>query len=724
MIITELFLTSFGKFKNKSIILKYGLNIIYGDNEAGKTTIHKFIEGMIFGFFKPYSKKKIYSEDYDRFLPWDYSDYGGILKYTIDENTYRIERNFLKGNDEVKIFDENTGEDISHIFEYDNVTRLHQPMTFIGLNSTVFNNTISISQAKSKSEEALSKEVKDSLINLGGSLDEDISIKKVLEKLDEKIHNIGTEKRIKTSPLGKIVEEIEKLEKEKEKALSISMEVKEYQEKANYLSEKTNLLKKKKSYIENKLELLDIYNAAQKYEKSLKLLEEINELKVQLDEYEENTDINCDNSKKEDPIYNNQNINEKLYKYEELEDEKNKLLYNNEYNSLLFLNTRAEEKLRSLRKINMIKIASIIGIILSLLLGFWVTKTLYYFSSFPLIVLVYSFISSVELKKYINNIKQQILDMDEKDKSRKLSIEEIEKDMEDILKIFKCKSKVELRKLAIQMAEKNHNANEELEKKKSYERLSQLLESKKSLYNNILGQNKIEYLKKKAEDFNEQMTENIVDLNKEILLDELSNINDIILETKNELTRLEEKIRFLSSLTTELVQIEEELIRKKNIQNEYESKREALVIAKNTIDKISKNIQRDFAPKLNSKVGVIIQSVTSNKYSDVKITENLNIKVIDPTTNKLIDVEKLSCGTIDQLYFAMRLGIVDIIKGKNNLPLILDDSFVQYDYPRLENILEFLSKESLKRQIILFTCHKREKEILNKQGVNYNLVNL
>uniref|UniRef100_UPI0033309BC5 AAA family ATPase n=1 Tax=Proteiniborus sp. TaxID=2079015 RepID=UPI0033309BC5 len=285
MIIKELLLTSFGKFKNKSVNLENGFNIIYGDNEAGKTTIHKFIEGMLFGFFKPYIKRKIYSDDYDRFLPWDYTDYSGVLKYKIEDDIYRIERNFLKGNDEVKIIDDKTGEDISHLFEYDNVTRLYQPMSIhMGLNSTVFNNTISIGQLKSKAENVLAKEVKDSLINLGGSLDEDISIKKVLEKLDEKINHIGTEKRTKSSPLGKVVEQIDQLQNERKKALAVSIEVKEYQEKVNSLSDRIRELSEQKIEIESKINLLEAIQAREKYNECMNLSGEINILKKQVEE--------------------------------------------------------------------------------------------------------------------------------------------------------------------------------------------------------------------------------------------------------------------------------------------------------------------------------------------------------------------------------------------------------------------------------------------------------
>ena len=61
MKIRKLGIKSFGKFKDKEIKFEDGLNVIYGNNEAGKSTAHKFIQGVFFGFFKPYSKNKIYS---------------------------------------------------------------------------------------------------------------------------------------------------------------------------------------------------------------------------------------------------------------------------------------------------------------------------------------------------------------------------------------------------------------------------------------------------------------------------------------------------------------------------------------------------------------------------------------------------------------------------------------------------------------------------------------
>ena len=69
MKIKTLILTSFGKFKDRVIEVDDGFNLVYGENEAGKSTVQHFIEGMLFGFYKPYRKKRTYSEDFERFKP-------------------------------------------------------------------------------------------------------------------------------------------------------------------------------------------------------------------------------------------------------------------------------------------------------------------------------------------------------------------------------------------------------------------------------------------------------------------------------------------------------------------------------------------------------------------------------------------------------------------------------------------------------------------------------
>ena len=85
--------------------------------------------------------------------------------------------------------------------------------------------------------------------------------------------------------------------------------------------------------------------------------------------------------------------------------------------------------------------------------------------------------------------------------------------------------------------------------------------------------------------------------------------------------------------------------------------------------------------------------------------------------------ERLSVGTIDQLYLALRLSIIKEL-SEETVPIILDEVFAYYDNDRLKNILQFLNKEFNNLQIIIFTCTNREQEILDELNINYNLINL
>ena len=62
--------------------------------------------------------------------------------------------------------------------------------------------------------------------------------------------------------------------------------------------------------------------------------------------------------------------------------------------------------------------------------------------------------------------------------------------------------------------------------------------------------------------------------------------------------------------------------------------------------------------------------------------------------------------------------------GTENMPIILDEAFSYYDNERLENILKYLNENYKEKQIILFTCSNREKEIFNKLNISYNFIEL
>lgn len=909
MLISELNLIAFGKFKNKIIKLKDGINIIYGKNEAGKTTIHKFIEGMFYGFFRPYTRIRRYSQDYERYFPWNFNEYRGALKYKLDGNIYRLERNFIKTKDEVKMYDDITGDDITYLLEYDNVLRLPLPGPFLlGINNpVVYNNTVNIKQLGSETDENLSKEVKDSLANLSDSLDEDISIKNALNYLEEKKDEIGTERRT-TSPYGQLIIELENLYEKREKTSKIHDEILEIGEKLKFVREEVKDLEREKLELISKIDEIESFKKFTKYKKAMEIKEKIENLekeKVKIKKYsnlsskdyeeilsiysqvkilEENifkwkenidklrNEINILEKELEDlNIYTNideeemenvteylkelcilkkkkneieyelgqlenfhidinkeklKDLNEDIYYYEDMERRRDKLEFSKDETNILILKGKKEDYSKKLKKKNnLIKLFSILSII-SIGLGFIIPIAFIFLILF-IIGVVYIRISKGNITKEEKKVEEQINKIQTYNKDIDYKIREIDEELERLLDKYNCKTRKELKRLYTENYEESINISrkykeienlnrervefnrniedlvkrtekyrnlfnieenytiediktiekeykeylnfknklnykledkdkyvknlkedekektnildkintmlkknncetlddfkEGLEKKKKLEKINSSLK----LYNldleKTLGDMEFETLKSDIENYDHRLTnyELIDDI--ESLEKELDQIKKEINNKKIYIAKLEESTFLKSEEITPLVEIDEKIESLKLQKEFYENKMASINLARNTIEKISKNVHKEFAPTLNREVSNIVKKITDNKYKDIKINENIDISVVEPGSGEIKDIYDLSGGTIDQLYFATRFAIIDIITNRK-VPLILDDCFIQYDRGRLTNILDLLGDKSKERQIILFTCHEREGEIFDELGIKYNLI--
>ncbi len=167
---------------------------------------------MLFGFYKPYRKKRTYNEDYYRFKPRQGETYFGAMVVEEDSGKeIRIERDFLKARDGVRIFDNLTGEDISETYPYDSVTRQYMPLGYGGFNAVLYNNTVNVKQMASQSESDLAKEVNDRLVEMCGGSDDDISVTQVIDFLGRKREAVGSFGKSKSN-YGMAVRELHNLE--------------------------------------------------------------------------------------------------------------------------------------------------------------------------------------------------------------------------------------------------------------------------------------------------------------------------------------------------------------------------------------------------------------------------------------------------------------------------------------------------------------------------------
>ncbi len=286
--ITRLELVGFGKFRERTIDLTSGLNLIEGPNEAGKSTIQSFITGMFYGFFQPGTKRRSYTPHRDKYRPWDQGRYRGVLVCKNEERSWRIERCFDKDNETVNVYDDQTGDDLTLDFPYNPVTR--QPQVgekLLGLSKTAFNNTANIAQmtCASVSREAdFSAEVNDKLLSVMKTADASLSLSAVIHELDSRIEQIGSPKKSKT-PYGQACQLKKELEEELEESGKNQKDYQQLCTQIDRLAEQTAQLQKEKELLETQIRQSAAKELGGRYLKAQNLRTRIERIEKEYEKY-------------------------------------------------------------------------------------------------------------------------------------------------------------------------------------------------------------------------------------------------------------------------------------------------------------------------------------------------------------------------------------------------------------------------------------------------------
>ena len=137
---------------------------------------------------------------------------------------------------------------------------------------------------------------------------------------------------------------------------------------------------------------------------------------------------------------------------------------------------------------------------------------------------------------------------------------------------------------------------------------------------------------------------------------------------------------------------------------------DALELAEKTLEMANGEISTRFSPQIAAETGSIFAALTGKKYDRVVLGREMDISAGEQDGTVLRQIRGLSGGTADQLYLAVRLAICHLALG-TGVPIVLDDALVMFDDERLKTALELLKAESEKRQILLFSCRTREREL-------------
>ena len=747
MMFKELGLLNFGKFEDKKIELQDGINLIYGVNEGGKSTITNFIDGIFYGFSRDSLARKVRDELFEKSRPWTSNLYRGYIILKDGEEDYRISRDFDK--DEVSILNLNTGEDLSNDERNFLYSRIPQPgVIFFELNRKIYKSSFYLGQRLSQLEDDASDELQVRINNFSISEDENLDLTKVIEKMEEDLYNLGTKRR-KSSEIGRFYDELEKISKDKANFISLKETYKnsiedyklskdklknlEYKLKGRKLFELETLKAKLKECQTNESNGENDYKLSE-LERAIEINKELGIYSSRLDDLlsteQENFEVDLD-------------LEEDYKRYKEINREIQVLNENNYSKEMEIISWDIKNLEREIFKY-------ILKFMSSMIIGGAVIFISLYFKKYLISILsilffTYSYFRIVkfrENKDLLNRLKNKYQDYRIKSQEKTLIKKEFDKEISEILNKYGARDKKELSELfdsKLQENFKNISRNEytkELMEKNSLEiedTKKKILEHEEDLENifNKYGVQNIKDLKtlfhyKKDDNRISEYKYRIEKLEKENLSGELykeENIEEIqekIDKEKNNILNLEGSLKTLDESLEKLRVLDERSCELTEKLEKLEYKKELLELSIEKMEDFVKSKRKNTLPLLKKEISQYLSCMTHGKYEEILIDDTFGIRVYDKDIEDYVDLDSLSMGTIDQIYLAFRLSISKIISDKE-IPLVLDSHFDSYDYKRLKESLKILESQ---QQVLIFTSTNREKEILDKNNMTYKLIKI
>lgn len=611
MRLLELHIDGFGKFHDRTISFNDGINIIYGKNEAGKSTLHTFIRGMLFGIER--GRGRAAKNDlYTKYEPWENSGtYEGWLRLEKDGTIYRIERRFRKENKSLKIINETKGLE-------EEATPAFVSSLLDGLTETMYNNTISIGQLKSATEDGMVTELKNYIANMNTTGNISLNITKATAFLRNQKRSLEA---------GLIPEASREFTSLLAEIRSVEAEIAgpEYE---NQLAAYQNMRTQVKGLIDN--------TQTQKKDLDEKLA---NGKKVLSDNgFTDRASVDAMSSDAE-----------RLY---------------SEYNTL---NGECNKKSRKVLS-GLTAVLGIAGLGAAAALGYFNLTAYLPVCGAAAAAAVIFFIISLFIRQ--------------KDK--------------EYHRLF-------------------DNTSSEL---------GALLA--RHLGDSAVSEDAMNAFRARMGEFSklcDMVTQSEAEIRK--FLEDLSNLqtkqagcSEMIEKQQRTQWELEKKLEHLSNYKNKAKALKRTLAENDRIHDEIV----AIDLANETMADLSSSIRDSFGLYLNKEASQYITGITGGIYDSMSIDENLNVFL--NTKAKLVPLENVSSGTMDQVYLALRLAAAKLLQGSGSgFPLIFDDSFTQYDDERLKTALEWLAS-AYGGQIIIFTCHRREAQMLRARQVEFQLIEM
>jgi len=709
----------FGKLKNRSFSFGRGMNVIYGVNEAGKSTIQSFITAMFYGLKGGRSSGAGIPSPQKRFMPWDGLPYGGAIIYTVDSgDSFRIERDFSRNT--IVVYD-SSYNDITSSF---NFGRDRLPMVgeaHLGMDESTFESTVLIRQMEVRLDNGSSSVLAARLVNMDSPDIDGLVFQRAEAVLTNAVKNkVGTE-RSRTQPLDKLQSELKRLETE-------------YKALAERQREKEKLLQ----------ELSEIKAGLRRLEAQEHRLVKIGELigtRKRID----------DGMKKEarlsETVKQISEIESTIGKLHSPDDSGGKTTQKHDETGAVqpgrYRPGMTSKAMIAFRIVLLLLCAAVL--LASAVLMFAPAGSEFaavpippyvYAAAMPICVLIGAMLAKGILDERKNIGKEA---GPGKTGANNMAFSHG-------TKTGHVKPSADGRTAGGGVAGgADVTAGEIGEKLAALETAKRNLLSGASMMYGIKAGNvsdvrsalddvraDLERLSRQLQSGLEEAAAMDVPLPgifSQRELDELiydSDINWLEDGWKTESESLRRKILDTAlrekycegqldedkGETDRMQRVEEEIAAVREKIGKLENTGKALKLALEVLTEAAEEIRLSNAPELNNRLSVIISGLTGGRYTDLRGDNKLLLKASDPQQGDVRNVSVLSGGTADQMYLALRLAVADMLtSGGESLPLVMDEVFSQFDDKRTELALKYLYRERRDRQILLFTCKMREVEL-------------
>lgn len=262
--------------------------------------------------------------------------------------------------------------------------------------------------------------------------------------------------------------------------------------------------------------------------------------------------------------------------------------------------------------------------------------------------------------------------------------------------------------------------------KRRWDEISMELKMQKELLAQTLGRYSFEEIEENIKN-QRAVGEGDISADRQQIHQQLQRVNEQLAELARQTAELEglrkgreESHRPIGQIQAQIADVEE------SCQN-FQFELDALQLAKQKLLSLSGQLHRDFAPQLNARISKALERITGSRYTRAVIDQTLGIRLEDRQTHQLVEVSALSNGMADLVYLVMRLELLELLCSQGGervqVPIILDDSFTQLDDERTARLLGYLLEQP-SVQILLFSCHRRERAMLEQAKIPYHLVSL